>query len=68
MDETEFETKEMVPNRKFVPWLMTMETTNVRHSTGISPKDSLVNRRTPTTTKATRTMILLISVSMISAL
>ncbi len=61
------ETKEIVPNRKFVPWLMTIDTTKVMQRTGISPKDSLVMMRTVTTTMATRTMILLISVSMISA-
>ena len=34
---TELETKEILPSRKLVPWLMIRATTKVKISTGTSP-------------------------------
>ena len=61
------EIKEILPNRKFVPPSKSIAETKVISSTGTSPNDLLVNKSTPTTTKATITLIFFISCSRISA-
>ena len=64
---TEFETKEMVPIRKFVPLLISAAAPKVRSSTGTSPKVSEVRISTVTTTIPTTAMMVFISSAMASA-
>ena len=60
---TEFDTKEIVPIAKFVPFVIRAAAQKVKRSTGTSAHVSEVNNSTEITTIATRMLIICISLA-----